>query len=396
MQTIFCRHNHLSSQRSDSFLKHKVEIWSEETSPYGGVGTALDEIIFGLSHCNYEIRLVTNLKKETRLPDISGYSTKNVNGKMGPFAFVWYGILNKSKTVLILNDVRSIYSYGVLSFLRLAAKKQLVVVNIHGSEIDRFLKNVNFKRRVLLYPFFMKVALTRSHRINCVSKFLKNKFLSEMKNLKIKIDENKCKTFYIGAEYFSKTSEEIRPDIQDVIQSARSRNMTIIVSAGRMDNKKGYPSMIEIFRHLPSNKFLWIVCGGVGKDSEIIKRKLEKTGCHYYLTGNISRGMLSNIYRKSDLFWLLSDYDEGFGLSWYEALLCGLKVIGRPRGALPEFIGSETGFLSENNDEISSFLCNYDSSLTTSTTRLENEIQSNYQSFLPLGVDGMCDLSRKA
>ena len=68
--------------------------------------------------------------------------------------------------------------------------------------------------------------------------------------------------------------------------------------------------------------------------------------------------MLRDFYSNSDVFWLLSNFDESLPLVYIEAQTCGCPVIGRNKGGVRETISKNSGFLVENEFEAFQILKN--------------------------------------
>lgn len=55
---------------------------------------------------------------------------------------------------------------------------------------------------------------------------------------------------------------------------------------------------------------------------------------------------------ESACLWVPAQWDEPFGLTTIEAMVCGTPVLGTHRGALPEVITAETGAMGDSVDEL--------------------------------------------
>ena len=69
--------------------------------------------------------------------------------------------------------------------------------------------------------------------------------------------------------------------------------------------------------------------------------------------GAKNREELRYYYSNVDIFWLLSNFDESFGLVYLEAQACGCPAIGRNSAGVKEAINDgESGFLINSEDEV--------------------------------------------
>ena len=67
----------------------------------------------------------------------------------------------------------------------------------------------------------------------------------------------------------------------------------------------------------------------------------------------VPRNDLKLYYQMADLFWLLSEYRESFGLVYIEAQACGTPALGLNQYGVREAISDKTsGYLVNNDDEI--------------------------------------------
>ena len=85
------------------------------------------------------------------------------------------------------------------------------------------------------------------------------------------------------------------------------------------------------------------------------KNNLEKD---ILFLGGIERDKIFQYYYYSDLFWLLSEFEEGLGLVYLESALCGTKVIGNNLGGVKEVVSNKTGWLTNSEEEVKIILLN--------------------------------------
>jgi len=232
---------------------------------------------------------------------------------------------------------------GYIGYLILKSLKKPYIIIFHGSDLEMALKN---KIRQL------KLVCKHAKKIIVSSEFLRNKLLSKISDIN---------NVYIcppvpGNNFL------IEPD-KNELTSLKSKlaleGKKIIISVGRFDEGKGYPrlikAMVNISKKIP-NVVLLLVGDGPKKNYiiELIK-KLNLENIVRYI-GVIPNCELSKYYYISDLFVLLShrdeNHEEGWGLVFLEAGICGLPVVAGNVGGVSEAVEhGQSGFLVDSNFE---------------------------------------------
>jgi len=118
---------------------------------------------------------------------------------------------------------------------------------------------------------------------------------------------------------------------------------------GRIHHDKGTAEAIEIARK--SNRKLLIA--GLVQDPNYFKERVEPylSDDVIYL-GNAEPAQRNNLLRNAYALLHPINFDEPFGMSVAEAMLCGTPVIAFNRGSMPELIkDKKTGFLVNNISE---------------------------------------------
>jgi glycosyltransferase involved in cell wall biosynthesis len=118
---------------------------------------------------------------------------------------------------------------------------------------------------------------------------------------------------------------------------------------GRIHPHKGTAEAIEIARK--SNKKL--IIAGIIQDEHYYKEKVEpQLNSQFEYIGNAEPAKRKMLLGKASALLHPISFDEPFGMSVAEAMLCGTPVIAFNRGAMPELIkDGETGFLVNSIDE---------------------------------------------
>jgi glycosyltransferase involved in cell wall biosynthesis len=118
---------------------------------------------------------------------------------------------------------------------------------------------------------------------------------------------------------------------------------------GRIHHHKGTAEAIEIAKK--SNRKLLIA--GIIQDESYFKEKIEpQLNSQIEYIGPAGPEKRNDLLRRAAALLHPINFDEPFGMSVAEAMLCGTPVIAFNRGAMPELIKhQETGFLVNNVDE---------------------------------------------
>jgi glycosyltransferase involved in cell wall biosynthesis len=96
-----------------------------------------------------------------------------------------------------------------------------------------------------------------------------------------------------------------------------------------------------------------LVIAGTGKDYESIRRVAEmcrQIGAEY--VGDVKGKRKAELLAGAKAFLFPTKVVEAFGLGMVEALMSGTPVICSDRGACPEVISADVGFVCHNRDEL--------------------------------------------
>ncbi|MCL1141561.1 glycosyltransferase family 4 protein [Shewanella gaetbuli] len=269
---------------------------------------------------------------------------------------------------ILINDRR----FHLLScFLPQIALRKIIYI-FHGQELETFYFNNSFFMRILN----VKNRYSRNIRLSSANVFV-SKFIKDKISKHIAV---------------SKNIVVINPSISPFIWSNRKINgqnlsyKTDIVfcSVCRLVEEKGLFTMLDSFRdlvsHYPERNFTWKIAGD-GPDLKKFSSKVKDYGLEdsVITMGSLSKLKLSNFYCSSDIFWLLSHFEESFGLVFIEAASFGLYTVGYKgdgvseatfednrtlfsRGSIPSAIQLNDVIYSSMNSsktDLNNFLCQF-------------------------------------
>jgi N-acetyl-alpha-D-glucosaminyl L-malate synthase BshA len=208
-----------------------------------------------------------------------------------------------------------------------------VITTLHGTDITL----------VGLEPSFlsvMKFSIERSDGVTAVSRFLKEKTLTNYGiNKEIEVIPN----FVDTRKYHRGNAEEVRkhfaaPGEKILVHTSNFRPVKRVADAVRIFS--------QVLKKVPS-KLILVGDGPDRSQCEILCRELGIQEHVKFLGKQID---LIHILSAADIF-LMPSQSESFGLSALEAMACSVPVISSSVGGLPELqVHGQTGFIAEFGD----------------------------------------------
>jgi L-malate glycosyltransferase len=208
-----------------------------------------------------------------------------------------------------------------------------VITTLHGTDITL----------VGLEPSFlsvMKFSIERSDGVTAVSRFLKEKTLT---NYGIDKEIEVIPNFVDTTKYHRGNAGEVRrhfatPEEKILVHTSNFRPVKRVADAIKVFN--------EVLKKVPS-KLILVGDGPDRSQCEILCRELGIQDHVKFLGKQID---VVHILAAADLF-LMPSQSESFGLSALEAMACSVPVISSSVGGLPELqVHGQTGFIAEIGD----------------------------------------------
>ncbi|MGO3443884.1 MAG: glycosyltransferase family 4 protein, partial [Pseudoalteromonas distincta] len=243
---------------------------------------------------------------------------------------------------IILNDMVSVHVAG-FCFTKNELKKSISF--LHGSEPETVFHSPDIYQKLAGLNYFYSKAIQQVARIISVSHYMKSKFLEETpfkKDKKIKVCYSK-----LGSDFFPMREPPIKPRGKEGID--------IILTVSRVEKGKGFVEMYEVFKKLIKldKQFEWQIVGdgSFKKEFELIVKK-DNLVEYIKFIGKVERTALKSYFESANVFWLLSNYKESFGLVYLEAQSFYCPAIGYKKFGVAEVIHSgKTGFLVSEAEE---------------------------------------------
>lgn len=332
----------------------KILVFSHEFPPdVGGAGVVAQQNVKSLLQDGCQVTLLTRnslshndfLNKNFKLVSI------NTSGPLWPF---YYGraIDFNEFDLILLNDIASIYTAGIFFNKPLFEK---TICFIHGGEPEIIYEKLSIKRKILQFRMLYNRAILNCTKIIAPSQYMVQKFISRCN---LNIVRNKIEVIYAGVDndlFYPDYDVEFRKSMK--IQ----KSGTIFLSVSRIVAEKGYAEKYEIFKKilLICPNAYWVIVGDGIYLSEL-KGKAKNDKIHNIIfMGAQPRYMLRKFYSVADVFWLLSKFDESFGLVYLESQMCGTPVIANNRAGVVEAMAdNKTGFLVKSESDIIEIVLN--------------------------------------
>jgi glycosyltransferase involved in cell wall biosynthesis len=320
-------------------------IISHEFPPFiGGAGSVAENWVNLLS-INHNVTLVTRYNSSRALQK-NKYDLIQIKCKRFIFSISYWKVLKKLFTTksfeyIILNDSGAA-QVAALFFNKVQKQKSILI--FHGNELEILYPQYIFHLNHL-YRFFFKILMHDVNKLVFVSNFLKNKILS-------KIDKNGDYYFKSHVIYTSIDHKLFYFENHIVNKSKDVSKRLLTVS--RIVEKKGLQKIIKILIELRKLNldFEWVLVGN-GPFLNNIKDDLiaNNLGEVTKIITDVKRSDLRSYYNNADIFILLSDFEESFGLVYLESNACGVPVIGNNKGGVSEAIVNGLNGILVNNIE---------------------------------------------
>lgn len=319
---------------------------------YGGSGVVATELGKTLALKGHEVHFIS-YAMPTRLNSFIGnIFYHEVEMYSYPlFDFPLYSIALSSKMVEVVkfNDLDLIHAHyaiphatsaylarEILKKERKNSKDIKVITTLHGTDITL----------VGLEPSFlatMKFSIEQSDGVTAVSKFLKDKTIS---NYSIEKDIEVIPNF-IDTDKYKRTSGKKTGCFRN---NFAKENEKVLIHVSNFRPVKRVPDVIKIFSLVREKIPSRLILVGDGPERSECERLCRELGIMEYVKFMGKQDSLPEILSIADLFFMPSQ-SESFGLSALEAMSCGVPVISSSVGGLPELnLHGETGYIAEFGD----------------------------------------------
>ena len=206
-------------------------------------------------------------------------------------------------------------------------------------------------------PFIKKYFIRKVNLILAVSSFTKSKIIAmhQISEEKIKILPNTLDPFFIIPDKLEKPEYLLT-------RYKLNKDQKILLTLGRISDKEGHKGYDKVINILPevlnhNSNLFYILAGGYDENEkrrvmELVEKK--NLNNNFILTGYIEDEELTDHYLLADIF-VMPSTQEGFGIVFLEAAVCGLQVIaGNKDGSVDALLNGKLGKLvdPDNSKEL--------------------------------------------
>ena len=319
-------------------MKNTLLITTDFPPTIGGVANYYKNVVDHLPPENIFVLTNDNHKLISRLP---------IWPKWLPSFWNIWKTVRKEKIEMIL--VGQILPLGTVAWLLNKIIKTPYIVMTHAMD-------VTFPQKYLRKKWLMKKILSNAYKVTTVSRFTEK----HLKNLMTGKNRSKIEIIYPCPNL------KIRDYNQSIYEKLESQyktnNNKIILSVGRIVERKGFDAMIEALskmdKDFPNYKYLLVGEGPYKKKLQKILTQpiYQNISNKIIFIGKVSDNELACYFKLCDIFAMPSrrlstDDVEGFGIVYLEANLFAKPVIGGDSGGIRDaIIDGTTGFLVKPTD----------------------------------------------
>ncbi|WCZ02646.1 glycosyltransferase family 4 protein [Vibrio parahaemolyticus] len=344
----------------------KIIMLSHEYPPKaGGAGVVANLYIEEFVRAGHQITLLTSSISEKQfVPEgVESRYVKQVK-IIWPLLYVLFYLknlklfLNTDK--IVINDMASIYWTGLV-FSKKMFKKSICMV--HG--IEKKLDTPSLLDKLLIFRRMITRSYKQCASIIAVSEYIAREFFGQLEK-----DEliNKTSVVYSPSHVDGACVHETIP--------VDTKNK-IILTVSRLEKGKGFDLMLESLKTFNESEkdWLWLIVGDGAYSSTFrnaiptnLKNKIK-------FTGSVEKEKLLSYYNEADVFFLLSQLKEAYGLVYVEALSQGVPIVAFNSGGPKEIVKNGiNGYLVSDAHEAVDALKNVN-------TLSKKEILSTYDKF---------------
>ncbi|PAV97283.1 hypothetical protein CJD50_06380 [Hafnia paralvei] len=253
--------------------------------------------------------------------------------------------------LIIANDPIAIYICGLVLDTSVLNK---TVCLLHGSEPEYVYQESNTLKKIIDVRGRFDKAICLCKKVVAHSKYMQKKFMSAFPHTDRYLDITNC-YFGYDEEIFNTSCDFDKLDKLRVSLDIPS-DRKLLLTVSRIEEKKGFVRKLHLFDSIikSGENYHWLIIGsGTFKSKFVSMVRLLSLENYITFVDKVPRNDLKLYYQMADLFWLLSEYRESFGLVYIEAQACGTPALGLNQYGVREAISDKTsGYLVNNDDEI--------------------------------------------
>lgn len=322
-------------------MKSEICLVSVEFPPdTGGAGIVGSQLLRVVSNNYNSVDLVTkqksNINEEISNVKVYKFKRKHIVW-MFSLGMLLRKLVKQNYSNIILND-----GDAVLAAILFLPRKEFnkVTFFIHGEDLIKLFSFLNkfVKKRVDSF-------VSEVFNILAVSDYMKEYSLTNYD-----FNGKKINKWYAGIDFslFKPTKEE-------------KKGVINVLTVATIKRSKGYFETLDALEPLlRENKIKWNI---IGKEVDVEELKVcikeKDISQNIIIHPPVTRGELSKLYSVCDVFLLLSNEPESFGLVYVEAQYHGLPVLVPSYGGAKESMNNETGIIVNDRLELREMLGNW-------------------------------------
>jgi N-acetyl-alpha-D-glucosaminyl L-malate synthase BshA len=341
-----------SSHLVSSGIDHYFSIWKDGSMnigitcypTYGGSGVVATELGKALAERGHSVHFISYalpMRLQGFMDNVVFHEVEMSNYPLFDFPLYTIALASKMVEVAKYQNLDLFHCHYAIPHATSAylAKEMLksdrikVITTLHGTDITL----------VGLEPSFlpvMKFSIERSDGVTAVSRFLKEKTLT---NYNIDKEIEVIPNFVDTKKYYR------NPD-HDVRKHFAAPEERILIHTSNFRPVKRVPDVIRIFHEVRKKVPSKLIIIGDGPDRSQCEILIRELGIQDHVKFLGKQTDVIHILSLGDLF-LMPSQSESFGLSALEAMACGVPVISSSVGGLPELqVHGQTGYIAEIGD----------------------------------------------
>ncbi|MBS3766475.1 glycosyltransferase family 4 protein [Candidatus Bipolaricaulota bacterium] len=330
---------------------YRILLLTAEFPPQiGGIATLTSQLAGKLHEREYngrevEVHVVTSVGKErnfpfpvTRTPDFLNWKLLKIFPLL--LATFWICLKERPDKLLLGKWTHEAFvAYPLYAVFRIP-----YVTLVHGSEILKFKKQAAGR-------FILRKLLERGEKVVPVSNYTRDLLIQ------LGIPEENLVVVNNGLDL---DDYDLDLDADECKKEIGVEGKTVLLTVSRLVERKGHDHVLRALAEIKDDHpdIVYLIAGD-GSYRKELERQVDELNLEEYVRvlGFVKGGYLDIIYNASDIFVMPNRMAEdgndveGFGISFLEANLFGLPVIGgRSGGAVDAIEDGETGFLVNPED----------------------------------------------
>jgi len=326
----------------------------------GGAEVAMKEITDRLPDWQFDLvcaRIKKGLSNTEKIGNVTVHRVgfghpidKYLLSFLGPF--VALRVTRFALRVPIWSLMASYGGFAALVYTWIRPRSKMLLTLQEGDPLEHYAKRTGW-----LTSFHKKI-FQRADQVQAISRFLADWAKKMGFKGDVTIVPNGVNVERFAAMIPLEKRREIRQDL------GYADTDTVLVTASRLSLKNGIDDLIRSLSFLPTSFKALIV--GEGEDEQKLKTLTEQKGLadRVQFLGKKDHGELPALLQSSDIF-VRASLSEGLGISFLEAMACGIPIIGTPVGGIVDFLKEgETGVFCQPRDP---------ESIAKAVTRIQSE-----------------------